>query len=344
MNESIRCSFISGRLNELNRCAFLTLKYHKPENLVFHYLPVKEKIENLYKSNRLKEINRMRNGIIIDTLTSVDIVEVVKCGGVILEFYEGFFCQNLENNPYKEFAADMFEERDLFKSQGKDSFQNLAEKIGLSVYSGNIRRDTYEKYKCVTETSRRETFHDWHKEWFPLRNGKLMVKLEDDEGVVNYDKAKLINTMPSHFGSYNLSDSKRLMNDVIKQTGGFNINSNYYTDTKPLHIHKKYWSNLVDNRFLGESFGLVENGYGNFGIFYAWCLAPKIKYCLVFDDFWVIAYKHSFKGYSEEHMMAKLEEFISLTDGKTASGRLSIDWTKTVERIKIPHRKQDCFD
>ena len=38
----------------------------------------------------------MRNGIIIDTLTSVDIVEIVKYGGIILEICEGLFCHNLE--------------------------------------------------------------------------------------------------------------------------------------------------------------------------------------------------------------------------------------------------------
>ena len=70
----------------------------------------------------------MRNGIIIDTLTSNDIVEIVKCecGGVILEIYEGFFCHNLNFIPYTEFVTDMFEKRDLFKSQGKDLLQNLA--------------------------------------------------------------------------------------------------------------------------------------------------------------------------------------------------------------------------
>ena len=40
--------------------------------------------------------------------------------------------------------------------------------------------------------------------------------------------------------------------------------------------------------------------------------------------------------------MIKLEEYISLSEGKTVSGRFSIDWTKTFEGIKIPHRKQDC--
>ena len=48
----------------------------------------------------------------------------------------------------------------------------------------------------------RETFDDRGKEWFPLKNGNLIVKIEDNEGVDNYDKAKTINTMTSHFGSF----------------------------------------------------------------------------------------------------------------------------------------------
>ena len=40
--------------------------------------------------------------------------------------------------------------------------------------------------------------------------------------------------------------------------------------------------------------------------------------------------------------MIKLDEYISLSEGKTVSGRFSIDWTTTFEGIRIPHRKQDC--
>ena len=138
--------FNSGRWIELNRSAFLTVKYHNPENLVFQHLPVKEKTENLFKNNRLEEINGMRNGIIIDILTSVDITEINKCGSVILEIYGGFFSQNSEHDPYTEFFANFFEKRDLFKSQGKDSPQNLAKKIGFPVYGGNIRKDISKEY------------------------------------------------------------------------------------------------------------------------------------------------------------------------------------------------------
>ena len=42
--------------------------------------------------------------------------------------------------------------------------------------------------------------------------------------------------------------------------------------------------------------------------------------------------------------MIKLDEYMSISEGKTVSGRFSIDWTKTFEGIKLPHRKQDCPD
>ena len=66
------------------------MKHHNPENLVFQHLPEKEMIKNPYKDKRYEEIQRKKNGIIIDTLSSVEIVEIVKCGGVILEVFEGF--------------------------------------------------------------------------------------------------------------------------------------------------------------------------------------------------------------------------------------------------------------
>ena len=117
VSDAVCTMFTSCRLNELNRSAFFTVKYHNPENLVFQHHPVKEKIKHTYENHRLEEVNRMKNEVVTDTLTSVDIVEKVKCGGVVLEIYGGFICYNLEDNPYTEFVSDMFEKTDLFKSQ-----------------------------------------------------------------------------------------------------------------------------------------------------------------------------------------------------------------------------------
>ena len=158
-----------------------------------------------------------------------------------------------------------------------------------------------------------------------MENGILIIKLEDDESVDDYDKAKSIKTMPFHFGSQILSHCNRLMIEVINQMGGFYNNSTYYGDTDSMYIQKKIWSDLVDNEFVGKSLGLGKNDYGNSGTFYASFLAPKIKYCSVIDDFGVISAKRTFKGYSEEHRMIKLNGNISLSEGKRISGRFSID-------------------
>ena len=131
MNESICNLLNSGRCKELKRSASSTVKYHNPEISVFQHLPVKEKIKNPYKNNSLEEKNRIRNGIIIATLTSVDIVETVKYGGNFLEVFEGFFCHTLEYNPYTENLIDIFEKRDLFKSHENNLLHSIAKKIGL---------------------------------------------------------------------------------------------------------------------------------------------------------------------------------------------------------------------
>ena len=53
MSHSVCSLFDSGRWNELNRSAFLTVKYHNFENLVLQHLPVKKNVKNSYKKNRL---------------------------------------------------------------------------------------------------------------------------------------------------------------------------------------------------------------------------------------------------------------------------------------------------
>ena len=144
----------------------------------FNIFPLKKKLITITKTNkRLDEVIRMRNAIVKDNVTSVDTVEKVICGGIFSEVFEGFFCHNLEYTPYTEFVPDMFEVRDLSKSQKKDLLQNLAKKTGLSVYGGSVRKDINEEYKCVTETWMRENFDDMVKEWFPLRNVNLIVKI-----------------------------------------------------------------------------------------------------------------------------------------------------------------------
>ena len=62
-------------------------------------------VQHLLVKERQKkiEINRMRNGYIVDVLTSVDIQENVKIGGRVMEIYEGvIYRENFKVSPFKK--------------------------------------------------------------------------------------------------------------------------------------------------------------------------------------------------------------------------------------------------
>ena len=71
MNDELVEKFNSGNFNQGS--AIFKKKFYNPRDLIVQHPPVKEKEKKI-------EINRMRNGYIIDTLTSVDIQEIVKTG------------------------------------------------------------------------------------------------------------------------------------------------------------------------------------------------------------------------------------------------------------------------
>ena len=76
------------------------------------------------------------------------------------------------------------------------------------------------------------------------------------------------------------------------------------------------------------------------GILFGWFIAPKKTYGLVITDFGVLSAKKTLKGYSEEHRMIKFNEFLSLSERKTISGRFSIDETKEFEGVEKLQQKQ----
>ena len=82
--------------------AVLKTKYYNPPYLIFQHLPVKEKVKNI-------EVNRVRNGYIVDTLTRVEIQEVVKNGGKVIRIYEGVLCrENLKSSLFRKVIGKLF--------------------------------------------------------------------------------------------------------------------------------------------------------------------------------------------------------------------------------------------
>ena len=93
--------------------AILTIKYYNPPNLIFQHLPVKEKVKEV-------EVNSMRHGYVIDTLTSIDIQEIVKIGGEVVEIYEGvIYRENFKISPFRKVIEKSFALRQKYKDEKK---------------------------------------------------------------------------------------------------------------------------------------------------------------------------------------------------------------------------------
>ena len=103
MNDRFVNDFNNRTFNQNgNDSAILKKKYYNPPNLIFQHLPVKEKIENL-------KFSRMRIRYIIDTLTSVDIQELVKIGGKVVQIDEGvIYRKNFKISPFRNVIEKLF--------------------------------------------------------------------------------------------------------------------------------------------------------------------------------------------------------------------------------------------
>ena len=150
--------------------AILRIKYHKPPNLIFQHLPVKEKVKNV-------EVNRMRNGYIIDTLKSVDICEIVKIGGEVIQICEGvIYRENFRISPFRKVIEKLFALRQKYKDEHKDLMQRLVKLLMNSLYGVQTRKDIDQSHKCKsqhwTETEYDENVLDCWK----LPNGNYIVK------------------------------------------------------------------------------------------------------------------------------------------------------------------------
>ena len=71
----------------------------------------------------------------------------------------------------------------------------------------------------------------------------------------------------------------------------------FFTDTDSIYISSELFEKLEQDGFVGDELGKGKNDYGNGGIIYGLFLAPKIKYCLVLNNDYMIEEKKTFKGY-----------------------------------------------
>ena len=89
------------------------------------------------------EINRMRNGYIIQILTSVDIQEIAKNGGKVIEVYEGvIYRENFKTTPFKTIIDKLFALRQTHKVEVKVVMQILVKTI-MNSYTENSYEERF---------------------------------------------------------------------------------------------------------------------------------------------------------------------------------------------------------
>ena len=178
MNDVYVKAFNDQTFNEDgDESAILTIKYYNPPDLIFQHLPIKEKVKKV-------EVNRMRNGYIIDTLTSVDIQEIVKIGGKVVQIYEGvIYRENFKISPFRKVIEKLFALRKKYKDEKNDLMQGLVKLIMNSLYGVQIRKDINESYYCKSETWMKTEFDENVLDYSKLPNGNYIVKMKRDDGL-----------------------------------------------------------------------------------------------------------------------------------------------------------------
>ena len=131
MNDEIVNQF---NTKTFTKSAILKIKYYNPKDTILQHIPVKEEVNKV-------EVNRLRNGYIDGVLTSVDIQEIVRIGGKVVEVYEGvIYKENYKISPFRDFIKNLFDLRLKYKSEGQDILQEMVKLNMNSIYQ-TIRRD-----------------------------------------------------------------------------------------------------------------------------------------------------------------------------------------------------------
>ena len=157
--------------------AILKIKHYNPKNLIVQHLPIKVK-------EKKNKINRMRNGYIVDYLTSVDIQEIFKIGGKVIEIYESVVCrQILKASPFRKIIDKLFALRQKYKDENNDVMQMLVKLLMNSLYGENIRKYFEEKFAFKSEVWMMTEYDERVKDYWKISGINSVVKMIDDGGL-----------------------------------------------------------------------------------------------------------------------------------------------------------------
>ena len=192
MNDELLQNFNTG--NFILDSAILKIKYYFPKFLIVQHLPVKEREKKV-------EINRMRNGCIIDILTSVDIQEIVKIGEKVIGNYEGIiYRENFKVSPFRNVIDKFFASRQNFKNENNDVMQLLVKLLMNSLVGDQIRKDIEKSFACKSEAWMVSENDERFKEYWRISQDKYTCKMVDDKELE--DVVERLKTIPLHLGAF----------------------------------------------------------------------------------------------------------------------------------------------
>ena len=286
----------------------------------------------------------MRNGYILDTLTSVGIQEFVKIGARVVEVFEGvIYRENFKVSSFRKVSDKLFALRQKYKDEGNHVMQLSVKLVVNSLYGENIRKDIDEKFACKSEAWMMSEYDERVREYWKISGINYIVKMIDDVGLE--DGVKKLNTMPLHVGAFVLSNSKRIMNKFRHAINGFSTNDVYYSDTDSLYIENKHWDKLDRARLIGKNLLQGRNDYKDGGIFYGLFLAPKIKNCLTINKYGVIDEHKTLKGLTNDSDNLDRKEYFNMANGGKLIAKVPLSWKKSFSRgVVIPHKMRNCGD
>ena len=166
-------------------------------------------------------------------MISVDIQELVKIGGKVIDFYEGFiYRENFKVSPFTKNNDNLFALGQTYEDEKNDVMQLWVKLLMRILYGEQTRKDIEEEFTCKLKYWMVSEYDKIVEDYWKVSHGTYFVEKIDDKGLE--DDIKKLFTMPLHLGAFVLSNSKQLLNNFVHANDGFYTNDVCYTDTDSL--------------------------------------------------------------------------------------------------------------
>ena len=149
----------------------------------------------------------MRNGYFVQYLTFVDIQEIVKVRGKVIELYEGVICREIfKVSPFRKVIDKLFELGQKNKEENNDAMQLLVKLIMNSFHGEFLRKDILESYQGKSQLWLMTEYDERVLDCQKINYGNYIVKVKDDKGLEH--EVQKVNTLPLQLAVFILSNSE----------------------------------------------------------------------------------------------------------------------------------------